>query len=85
MITLRVITPIAIPLRVRINFEKEKIFCKKIFSIEEGRAPDGVEAQVCEVVHEVDVEVDEVDPDVHVGCDLPMSIYLQPIIVITLV
>ncbi len=48
-------------------------------------APDGVEAKVGEVVHEVDVEDDEVDPDVHVSCDLPMSIYLQPIIVITFV
>ena len=37
-------------------------------------APDGVGTQVGEVVHEVDVEVDDVDPDVHVGCDLPMSI-----------
>jgi hypothetical protein len=28
---------------------------------------------------------DEVDVDVVVGCDMPMSIYLQPIIVITFV
>jgi hypothetical protein len=26
---------------------------------------------------EVDVDVVVVDPDVHVGCDMPMSIYLQ--------
>ncbi len=32
---------------------------------------------------EDEVDVDVVDPDVHVGCDMPMSIYLQPIIVIT--
>ncbi len=44
-----------------------------------------MDAQVGEVVHKVDVKVDEaeaeahvdVDPDVHVGCDLPMSIYSQ--------
>ena len=50
-----------------------------------AEAPDGVEALVGKVVHEVDVAVDEVedkaeapvdevDHDVH-GYDLPMSIY----------
>ena len=51
---------------------------------------DVVEAKLLEVVHQVNVEVDEAeaedevdvdvvvaDPDVHVGCDMPMSIYLQ--------
>ncbi len=28
---------------------------------------------------EDEVDVDVVDPDVHVGCGMPMSIYLQPI------
>ncbi len=46
-------------------------------------APDGVDAQVCDV--EVDEAEDEVEVDVVVGCDMPMSIYLQPIIVITFV
>jgi hypothetical protein len=35
-------------------------------------APDVVDAKLREVVHQVDVEV---DPDVHVGYDMPMSIY----------
>ncbi len=51
-------------------------------------APDGVDVQVCDVeVGEAEAEahVDVVDPNVHVGCDLPMSIYLQAIIVITFV
>jgi hypothetical protein len=57
-------------------------------------APDVVEAKLLEVVYQVNVEVDKaedevdvvvVDPDVHVGCDMPMSIYLQPIVVITFV
>jgi hypothetical protein len=52
-------------------------------------APDVVDVKLREVVHKVDVEADEADnevdvdvvvanPDVHVGCDMPMSIYLQP-------
>jgi hypothetical protein len=47
------------------------------YFLSEAKAPNGVEAQVGKVVHEVDVEVDEVedkakaqveevDPDVHV-------------------
>ena len=54
-----------------------KYFCK----VKAG-TPDGVEAPVGEGDHWVDVDdeveapVDEVDPDVH-GCDLPMSIYSQ--------
>ena len=42
-----------------------------------------MDVRVDEAEDEVDVDV--VDPDVHVGCDMPMSIYLQPIIVITFV
>ncbi len=30
-----------------------------------------------EAEDEVDVDVVVADPDVHVGCDMPMSIYLQ--------
>jgi hypothetical protein len=50
-------------------------------------APDVVDAKLREVVHKVNVEADEAEdevdvvvanPDVHVGCDMPMSIYLQP-------
>jgi hypothetical protein len=37
-------------------------------------APDVVYAKLREVVHQVDVEV---DPDVHVGYDMPMPIYSQ--------
>jgi hypothetical protein len=37
-------------------------------------APDVVDAKLREVVRQVDVEV---DPDVHVGYDMPMSIYSQ--------
>ncbi len=61
---------------------------RKALAPDGDEAPDGVDAQVGEVVHKVDVEdeaealADEVDPDVHVdGYDLHMSIYLQPIIV----
>jgi hypothetical protein len=37
-------------------------------------APDVVDAKLRAVVRQVDVEV---DPDVHVGYDMPMSIYSQ--------
>jgi hypothetical protein len=50
-------------------------------------APDAVESKLLEVVHQVNVEVYEAEDEVEVdiGCDMPMSIYLQPIIVITFV
>jgi hypothetical protein len=35
--------------------------------------------KVDEAEDEVDVDAVIVDPDVHVCCDMPMSIYLQPI------
>ena len=38
-----------------------------------------MDVKVDEAKDEVDVHVIVVDPDVHVGCDMPMSIYLQPI------
>ncbi len=68
--------------------KKKKYFVRKYFLSRKAGAPDGVEAPVGEVVHEVDVKADEgedevdvdvvvVDPDVHVGCDMPMSIYSQ--------
>ncbi len=59
-----------ITLRLRINFEKEKYFVRNIFRRKVYRkagAPDGVEALVGEVVHQVDVK----------GYDMPMSIYSQ--------
>ncbi len=84
MITLKVI---ALSDRFKVlKFEKEKYFVRKysLSSLRKAGAPDGVEAPVGEVVHEVDVEdeaeaqVDVVNHDVHVDCyDLPMSIYSQ--------
>jgi hypothetical protein len=44
-----------------------------------------MDVKVDEAEDEVDVDVVVVNLDVHVGCDMPMSIYLQPIIVITFV
>jgi hypothetical protein len=44
-----------------------------------------MDVKVDEAEDEVDVDVVVIDPDIHVGCDMPMSIYLQPIIVITFV
>jgi hypothetical protein len=38
-----------------------------------------MDVKVDEAEDEVDVDVVVVDPDIHVGCDMPMSIYLQPI------
>ncbi len=65
------------------SFEKKKIVVRKYFlseniSIGELRkagAPDGVEVDEDEDEDDVDVVV--VDPDVHVCCDMPMSIYSQ--------
>ena len=60
-------------------WKNEKLFRKEIFSIDSKsikirkmfhEAPDGVGTQVGEVVHEVDVKVDD-------GYDMPMSIYSQ--------
>ena len=60
---------------------KRKNILKKIFSIESKsicKLRPGLQMDV-----KADEAEDEFDVDVVVGCDMPMSIYLKPIIVIT--